>query len=216
MAYEIIRIYLGSISSPVCNPTHQGFDHCSHWNIRIKRNTWNIMCSLIFSYDMEYDVFFESEMGYLYEIWTCQNVVKKGFPLGKSQNEGLCSLLFEQRIGGLTLLRSRLWMVDGFMGHRISLNTSFRDVHFGWKLLFKRMTVGLHHGNEVIAVQVLHGALCHLGEVKKEHELCTLPETNIAPENRPGPKRKRSYSNHPFSGAMLVFGGVPSGNTNNS
>ena len=34
-----------------------------------------------------------------------------------------------------------------------------------------------------------------------------LPETNIAPENRPKPKRKRSYSNHPFSGAMLVFGG---------
>ena len=33
----------------------------------------------------------------------------------------------------------------------------------------------------------------------------TLPETNIAPENRPGPKRKRSYSNHPLSGAMLNF-----------
>ena len=32
----------------------------------------------------------------------------------------------------------------------------------------------------------------------------TLPETNIAPENRPGPKRKRSSSNHPLSGAMLV------------
>ena len=32
----------------------------------------------------------------------------------------------------------------------------------------------------------------------------TLPKTNIAPENRPGPKRKRSHSNHPFSGAMLV------------
>ena len=30
----------------------------------------------------------------------------------------------------------------------------------------------------------------------------TLPKTNIAPENRPGPKRKRSSSNHhPFSGA---------------
>ena len=29
----------------------------------------------------------------------------------------------------------------------------------------------------------------------------TFPETNIGPENRPGPKRKRSYSNHPFSGA---------------
>ena len=32
----------------------------------------------------------------------------------------------------------------------------------------------------------------------------TLPETNIfAPENRPGPKRKQSYSNHPFSGATV-------------
>ena len=37
----------------------------------------------------------------------------------------------------------------------------------------------------------------------------TLPETNIAPENRLGPKRKRLYSNHPFSGAMLVSGRVP-------
>ena len=37
----------------------------------------------------------------------------------------------------------------------------------------------------------------------------TLTETNIAPENRPGPKGKRSYSNHPFSGAkMLVLGRV--------
>ena len=43
----------------------------------------------------------------------------------------------------------------------------------------------------------------------------TLTETNIfAPENRLGPKRKRSYSNHPwntivsFSGAMLVSGRV--------
>ena len=34
----------------------------------------------------------------------------------------------------------------------------------------------------------------------------TLPETNseFAPENRPGPKRKGSSSNHQFSGAMLV------------
>ena len=37
----------------------------------------------------------------------------------------------------------------------------------------------------------------------------TLPETNIfAPENRPGPNRKQSYSNHPFSRAMLVSGRV--------
>ena len=37
----------------------------------------------------------------------------------------------------------------------------------------------------------------------------TLSETNIVPENRPGPKRKLvQYSNHPFSGAMLVLGSV--------
>ena len=28
--------------------------------------------------------------------------------------------------------------------------------------------------------------------------MITLPETNIAPENRPNPKWKQSYSNHPF------------------
>ena len=32
----------------------------------------------------------------------------------------------------------------------------------------------------------------------------TLPKTNIAPENRPKPKRKGSYSNHQFSGAENV------------
>ncbi len=31
---------------------------------------------------------------------------------------------------------------------------------------------------------------------------CIPPQTNIAPENRPGPKRKRSSSNHPFAGAF--------------
>ena len=36
----------------------------------------------------------------------------------------------------------------------------------------------------------------------------SLKLTANAPENRPGPKRKRSYSNHPFSGAMLVSGRV--------
>ncbi len=35
----------------------------------------------------------------------------------------------------------------------------------------------------------------------------TLPETNIAPENRPSGK-EISSSNHPFSGAMLVSGRV--------
>ena len=34
--------------------------------------------------------------------------------------------------------------------------------------------------------------------------LFTLPETNseFTPENGPGPKRKRSSSKHPFSGAL--------------
>ena len=35
------------------------------------------------------------------------------------------------------------------------------------------------------------------------------PRTNMfAPVNWPKPKRKGSYSNHPFSGVMLVLGGV--------
>ena len=34
------------------------------------------------------------------------------------------------------------------------------------------------------------------------------PETNIAPENRPSQKETSIYSNHPFSGAMLVSGSV--------
>ena len=44
---------------------------------------------------------------------------------------------------------------------------------------------------------------------KKKHTRClrsTLPETNIAPE-KAFPKGKQ-YSNHHFSGAMLVSGGV--------
>ena len=40
-------------------------------------------------------------------------------------------------------------------------------------------------------------------------EKVTLPETNIALENRPGPKRKRSSSNDPFfRGELLVAGRV--------
>jgi len=38
--------------------------------------------------------------------------------------------------------------------------------------------------------------------------LITLPETNIAPENRPSQKGINSSSNHPFLGAMLVLGMV--------
>ena len=37
---------------------------------------------------------------------------------------------------------------------------------------------------------------------------CTLPGTNIAPADRPSQKETRKYSNHPFSGAMLVSGRV--------
>ena len=33
----------------------------------------------------------------------------------------------------------------------------------------------------------------------------TLPETNLAPENRPGPKRKVIGTNHRFSGANLLL-----------
>ena len=38
----------------------------------------------------------------------------------------------------------------------------------------------------------------------------SLPETNseFTPENRQATKRKQSYSNHPFAGAMLVSGRV--------
>ncbi len=36
----------------------------------------------------------------------------------------------------------------------------------------------------------------------------TLPKTNSSPLKIGHPKRKRSYSNHPFSGAMLVSGRV--------
>ena len=43
--------------------------------------------------------------------------------------------------------------------------------------------------------------------LRLESTINTLPETNIAPENRPGPKRKRSYSNHQFSGAWKFQGG---------
>ena len=55
---------------------------------------------------------------------------------------------------------------------------------------------------------ILEGGLSNL-----QPKRCTLPETNryIAPENRPKPNRKQSYSNHPFSGAnskMLVSGRV--------
>ena len=35
--------------------------------------------------------------------------------------------------------------------------------------------------------------MCSKGVVKQPET-----EANIAPENRPGPKRKRSYSNHPI------------------
>ena len=41
---------------------------------------------------------------------------------------------------------------------------------------------------------------------QKNGKCFTLPETNIAPENRP--PRGNSFSNHPFSGAMLVSGRV--------
>ena len=42
------------------------------------------------------------------------------------------------------------------------------------------------------------------------HKLHSLKLTAKTPENRPGPKRKGSCSNHPFPDAMLVFGRVAS------
>ena len=43
----------------------------------------------------------------------------------------------------------------------------------------------------------------------KKDVIHSLKLTAKAPENSPGPKRKQSYSNHPFSGAkMLVSGRV--------
>ena len=42
---------------------------------------------------------------------------------------------------------------------------------------------------------------------KSRNNLITLSETNIAPENRPKPNRKGSYSNHPFLGAKMVVSG---------
>ena len=38
--------------------------------------------------------------------------------------------------------------------------------------------------------------------------VCTLPKTNSLHLKIGHPKRKRSYSNHPFSGAMLVSGRI--------
>jgi len=51
------------------------------------------------------------------------------------------------------------------------------------------------------------GSMMVVGRVKSQN-LPSLKLTAKAPENRPGPKRKQSYSNHPFSGAMLVLGRV--------
>ena len=45
-----------------------------------------------------------------------------------------------------------------------------------------------------------------IGDIKWYNDMNILPslKLNTSPENRPGPKMKRSYSNHPFSGAMPV------------
>ena len=54
--------------------------------------------------------------------------------------------------------------------------------------------VGMHHNQE------LHP--------KSLASTVTLPETNSSPLKISHPNRKGSYSNHPFSGAMLVSGRV--------
>ena len=61
-------------------------------------------------------------------------------------------------------------------------------------------------------VDVLKGRSNHLSSDKMAFTApirrSTLPKTNIfAHENRPGLKRKRLYSNHPFSGANCFFQG---------
>ena len=57
----------------------------------------------------------------------------------------------------------------------------------------------------------LYVILGSFGSIPKTYQMGPLPETNskFAPENRPKPNRKGSYSNHPFLGAkMLVSGRV--------
>ena len=46
-----------------------------------------------------------------------------------------------------------------------------------------------------------HLMASYLHRVQDSWEIHSLKLTANAPENRPGPKRKRSYSNHPFLGA---------------
>ena len=41
-------------------------------------------------------------------------------------------------------------------------------------------------------------------DLRKKAKRSTIPETNIAPENRPSQKEAGSYSNHPVSGAFTV------------
>ncbi len=41
--------------------------------------------------------------------------------------------------------------------------------------------------------------------IKVHEQTVHFPKLTVAPENRPGPKRKRSYSNHPFSGVNLLL-----------
>ena len=46
------------------------------------------------------------------------------------------------------------------------------------------------------------------GAEKKTYDILPGSFSQFAPENKPGPKRKGSSSNHHFSGAMLNFQGV--------
>ena len=62
-----------------------------------------------------------------------------------------------------------------------------------------RVVSGHNLGHQVSCHRSSNGSRSRVND----HGKSTLPETNVfAPENGPGPKRKRSYSNHPFSGAM--------------
>ena len=50
-----------------------------------------------------------------------------------------------------------------------------------------------------LIIQMIYSFIFQFAFHLKEQK--TLRETNMAPENRPGPKRKGSSSNHPFLGA---------------
>ena len=101
-----------------------------------------------------------------------------------------------------------------------------RNHHF-WGIMFfflpsfktyffnSKKTVGIQKTSKMINLSCHDAELIKMASFKGKKSRChdriftmegTLPKTNskCAPENRPKPKRKQSYSNHPFSGAFAV------------